>query len=123
MSVTQPLARALSALLFCGCADRAACLSLGGGFGGEDIEAIEAECRADPEGYDCESDAFLERDEILCLAQQGWSIDEDERLDRVLLYHWRNQTVIWAIQSVDCGAGYSATTGEQLGVQVCGEPT
>ena len=68
------------------------CLTLGGGYGGVDIGAIEAECRADPRGECCEADDYIEIDAATCLFDQ-WGAEIDSEPVLGYTYGWR--TVAW----------------------------
>lgn len=93
------------------------CFAVGGGFEGEDIEAIEAECRADSRGTDCEADDYIGADTAKCLVNVDWS---DEERDAAIGYSYGYRTVIWSVSQDDelCNFHVNATTGQSIG-SVC----
>lgn len=97
------------------------CLTLGGGHPGVNLAALENECLSDEAAYDCESENFVERDTIVCLALGDWSTEIDEAHGRELYHSWTYHTVVWQLwYDSDCVSVYSATTAEELSADTCG---
>jgi hypothetical protein len=93
------------------------CVTLGGGYEGEDLEAIQAECEADSLGTDCDASAFIESDVAKCLSLAEWSEDVARERTARLGYLSGDRTVVWVIDDPDShtAAKIHATTGEGLG--------
>ena len=92
------------------------CFTLGGGYEGEDLEAIQAECEADSLGTYCDASAFIESDVAKCLSLAEWSEDVARELTARLFYSTSDRTVVWVVDDPDShtAAFIHATTGEGL---------
>jgi hypothetical protein len=94
------------------------CLGLGGGYEGEDLEALQAECEADSLGTYCDASAFIESDVAKCLSRGEWSERVDRDSSAGLFYSFSDRTVLWSIDYPDEGTArfVHATTGEFMGL-------
>jgi hypothetical protein len=93
------------------------CFALGGGYEGEDLEALQAECEADSRGTYCDASAFIESDAAKCLSLGEWHEEVARELTARLFYSTGDRTVVWVVDDPDrhSAAFIHATTGEGLG--------
>ena len=93
------------------------CFALGGGYEGEDLAALQAECEADSRGTYCDASAFIESDAAKCLWFGEWSDEIDRELTAGLFYSTGDRTVVWVVDDPErhTAAFIHATTGEGLG--------
>lgn len=92
------------------------CLTLGGGFEGADLGALEAECRASGDTA-CTSESWIQADAARCVAHGGWWSVE------LRTTTWANLGVVypkphtqWAVGLHDesCWIAVAAATGEPV---------
>ncbi len=94
------------------------CLTLGGGFEGADLDALEAECRASGDTA-CSSEAWIQADAARCAAWMGsWSVELRTIAWAQLAVNLYEPHTQWGVGRYDdpdqCGSYIAAASGEWI---------